>query len=264
MVEEKVIQQESVAPVEQSVAATDAPQTPPTPTVDVDAIKAEYEAKIAVEKAAREKAEKSFGELKAKVDDMYKKADEKRLKTLEDQGQYKSLWEEANKTAQSKDSEIGTLKSEIEELVKNDVRLKVIGCREDLDQDIQELILSAEKRTMKNTGLHLTVALNYGGRKEILLAVRAMVRDILKGNLKPDSLSEEKFEQCLETHGIPDPDLLIRTSGEYRLSNFLLWQCAYSEFVILDTLWPDFGKADLMTAIAEFHRRERRYGGTTV
>ena len=156
------------------------------------------------------------------------------------------------------------LESEIEDLVKNDVRLKVIGCREDLDQDIQKLILSAEKRTIKNTGLHLTVALNYGGRREILLAVRAMARDIVKGNLKPDSLSEEKFEQCLETHGIPDPDLLIRTSGEYRLSNFLLWQCAYSEFVVLDTLWPDFGKADLMTAITEFHRRERRYGGTTV
>ena len=148
--------------------------------------------------------------------------------------------------------------------MKNDVRLKVIGCRQDLDQEIQQLILSAEKRTMKNTGLHLTVALNYGGRREILLAVRAMVRDIVKGDLEPDSVTEEKFEQCLETHGIPDPDLLIRTSGECRLSNFLLWQCAYSEFVVLDTLWPDFGKADLMMAITEFHRRERRYGGTTV
>ena len=156
------------------------------------------------------------------------------------------------------------LESEIEELAKSDVRLKVIGCREDLDEEIQKLILSAEKRTLKNTGLHLTVALNYGGRREILLAVRAMVHHIVRGNLKPDCVSEEKFEQCLETYGIPDPDLLIRTSGECRLSNFLLWQCAYSEFVVLDTLWPDFGKADLMTAISEFHRRERRYGGTTV
>ena len=113
---EENIQQESVIPVEQSVAATDAPQVP---TVDVETIKAEYEAKIAAEKASREKAEKSFGELKTKVDDMYKKADEKRLKNLEDQGQYKSLWEEANKTAQSKESEIDTLRTQIDELKRS-------------------------------------------------------------------------------------------------------------------------------------------------
>ena len=154
------------------------------------------------------------------------------------------------------------LESEIEDLVKNGVRLKVIGCREDLDQDIQKLILSAEKRTMKNKGLHLTVALNYGGRKEILLAVRAMVRDILKGDLKPDSVSEEKFEQCLETHGIPDPDLLIRTGGEQRISNFLLWQSAYTELFLTDIFWPDFREDSLFKAIIDYQTRQRRYGMT--
>ena len=154
------------------------------------------------------------------------------------------------------------LKSEIEELVENGVRLRVIGDREGLDREIQTLICDAEKRTKGNTHLNLTVALNYGGRREILLAVRAMVRDVVTGELDPKCVSEEKFEERLETCGLPDPDLLIRTSGECRISNFLLWQCAYSEFVFLQTLWPDFGKTDLLTAIQEFHQRERRYGGT--
>ncbi len=154
------------------------------------------------------------------------------------------------------------LESEIEELVENGVRLRVIGDREGLDREIQTLICNAEKRTIGNTHLNLTVALNYGGRREILLAVRAMIRDAVTGELDPECVSEEKFEKCLETYGLPDPDLLIRTSGECRISNFLLWQCAYSEFVFLQTLWPDFSKADLLTAIEEFHQRERRYGGT--
>ena len=152
MVEEKVIQQESVASVEQSVAATDAPQTPP---IDIEAIKADYEAKIAAERSSKEKAEKGFAELKAKVDDMYKKADEKRLKTLEDQGQYKSLWEEANKTAQSKESEIGNLKNEIEELK-----------------------LSTEKATVRNAAL---AAISNAG------AINAeQTLSLLQGNLKKD------------------------------------------------------------------------------
>jgi len=117
MVEEKVIQQESVASVEQSVAATDAPQTPPA--VDAEAIKAEYEAKLTQERASREKAEKSFGELKTKVDDMYKKADEKRVKSLEDQGQFKPLWEEANKTNQERVREIDALKSQLDQLKRS-------------------------------------------------------------------------------------------------------------------------------------------------
>ena len=154
------------------------------------------------------------------------------------------------------------LKSEIEELKRNDVRLRVIGGRDGLDQDIQNLILFAEQRTERNRRLNLTIALNYGGRREILVAVQTMIRSAVAGKLDPGSVNEQKFEEGLETHGLPDPDLLIRTSGECRLSNFLLWQCAYSEFVFTQTLWPDFGKAELITAIEEFHQRERRYGGT--
>ena len=171
MVEEKVIQQESVAPVEQSVAATDVPQTPPTPTVDIDAIKAEYETKIAVETAAREKAEKSFGELKAKVDDMYKKADEKRVKTLEDQGQYKSLWEEANKTAQSKDSEIGTLKTEIEELKRSTeretVRNSALAAISNAGAINAEQTLSLLQTNLKKNDEGKTVILNGGIEQDL-------------------------------------------------------------------------------------------------
>ena len=154
------------------------------------------------------------------------------------------------------------LRSEIDALIKSDVRLRVIGDRQALEQDIQKLIHFAEDRTKKNSRLNLTVALNYGGRREILLAVRAMVRDATVGELDLECISEKHFEERLETHGIPDPDLLIRTSGECRLSNFLLWQCAYSELVFVETLWPDFGKEDLISAIEDFHGRERRYGGT--
>ena len=154
------------------------------------------------------------------------------------------------------------LRSEIDALIKSDIRLRVIGDRQALEQDIQKLIHFAEDRTKENSRLNLTVALNYGGRREILLAVRAMVRDATVGELDLECISEKHFEERLETHGIPDPDLLIRTSGECRLSNFLLWQCAYSELVFVETLWPDFGKEDLISAIEDFHGRERRYGGT--
>ena len=154
------------------------------------------------------------------------------------------------------------LRSEIDALIKSDVRLRVIGDRQALEQDIQKLIHFAEDRTKENSRLNLTVALNYGGRREILLAVRAMVRDAIVGQLDLECISEKHFEERLETHGIPDPDLLIRTSGECRLSNFLLWQCAYSELVFVETLWPDFGKEELISAIEDFNSRERRYGGT--
>ena len=154
------------------------------------------------------------------------------------------------------------LRSEIDALIKSDVRLRVIGDRQALEQDIQKLIHFAEDRTKENSRLNLTVALNYGGRREILLAVRAMVRDATVGELDLECISEKHFEERLETHGIPDPDLLIRTSGERRLSNFLLWQCAYSELVFVETLWPDFGKEELISAIEDFNSRERRYGGT--
>ena len=154
------------------------------------------------------------------------------------------------------------LRSEIDALIKSDIRLRVIGDRQALEQEIQKLIHFAEERTKENSRLNLTVALNYGGRREILLAVRAMVRDATVGELDLECISEKHFEERLETHGIPDPDLLIRTSGECRLSNFLLWQCAYSELVFVETLWPDFGKEELISAIEDFNSRERRYGGT--
>ena len=154
------------------------------------------------------------------------------------------------------------LRSEIDALIKSDIRLRVIGDRQALEQDIQKLIHFAEDGTKKNSRLNLTVALNYGGRREILLAVRAMVRDATVGELDLECISEKHFEERPETHGIPDPDLLIRTSGECRLSNFLLWQCAYSELVFVETLWPDFGKEELISAIEDFNSRERRYGGT--
>ena len=165
---EENIQQESVIPVEQSVAATDAPQVP---TVDVETIKAEYEAKIAAEKASREKAEKSFGELKTKVDDMYKKADEKRLKNLEDQGQYKSLWEEANKTAQSKESEIDTLRTQIDELKrsteKEAVRNSALAAISNAGAINAEQTLSLLQSNLQKNNEGKTVILNGGVEQDL-------------------------------------------------------------------------------------------------
>tara|TARA_Y100000588_G_C14075834_1_gene847877 strand:- start:164 stop:895 length:732 start_codon:yes stop_codon:yes gene_type:complete len=154
------------------------------------------------------------------------------------------------------------LRDEIDKLFDAGVRLRVIGDREKLENDIQRLIESAEKRTEVNNKLNLVVALNYGGRREILQAVETIVSDVVSKKLELDSLNEKIFETYLETAGIPEPDLLIRTSGERRISNFLLWQCAYSEFVFVDTLWPDFDERDFLLAIKEFHERDRRYGGT--
>ncbi|MDP6351578.1 MAG: isoprenyl transferase [Alphaproteobacteria bacterium] len=154
------------------------------------------------------------------------------------------------------------LRRELERLAENGVRMRVIGERAMLDADIQDLITMAEARTRHNDRLNLTVALNYGARNEIMSAVRAIARGAAAGTIDPEQVTEADFETRLETVSIPDPDLLIRTSGERRLSNFLLWQCAYTELIFVQTLWPDFGKDDLEAAIEEFHQRERRYGGT--
>jgi len=154
------------------------------------------------------------------------------------------------------------LRDEIDTLFEAGVRLKVIGDRARLEGDIQNLIQSAERRTKNNDKLNLAVALNYGGRQEILWAVKKIVSDVTLKNLDVDNLDEKSFESYLETADIPEPDLLIRTSGERRISNFLLWQCAYSELVFVDTLWPDFEEQDFLLAIKEFHERDRRYGGT--
>jgi undecaprenyl diphosphate synthase len=152
------------------------------------------------------------------------------------------------------------LANEIEELDGNGVRLKVIGQRDRLHPEIVQLIQQAEARTAANRRLNLTVALSYGGRAEITEAARRVAVEVRAGRLEPDAIDEALFERHLLTAGMPDPDMLIRTSGEKRVSNFLLWQCAYAELVFLDRLWPDFAREDLEFAIREYHGRDRRYG----
>jgi len=154
------------------------------------------------------------------------------------------------------------LRGEVAELHRNNVRVRVIGDRERLAPDIVTLIDNTEALTSGNTGLRLSVALSYGGRAEIAGAARRIAEAAMAGRLRPDQIDETVFARYLLTADMPDPDLVIRTSGEQRLSNFLLWQTAYSEFVFIDTLWPDFTKADLERALSEFQGRERRYGAT--
>ncbi len=154
------------------------------------------------------------------------------------------------------------LKRELNDLVSNDVCLRVIGERAALDPEIQALIAEAEETTGDNRGLKLVVALNYGGRNEIVAAVREIAREVSDGRIAAEAITAGVFEAHLQTDGIPDPDLLIRTSGEHRLSNFLLWQSAYTELVFTPVLWPDFGRKELEASIQEFQRRDRRYGGS--
>ncbi len=154
------------------------------------------------------------------------------------------------------------LRKEIAELNQEGVRIRFIGDRSRLADDIVSLIEMAEHRTKNNGRLNLVVAISYGGRQEITAAARRLVREALAGCIEPDSIDENALNDRLATAGIPDPDLLIRTSGEQRISNFLLWQSAYSELVFVDTLWPDFSKSDLEDAVREFQRRERRFGAT--
>jgi undecaprenyl diphosphate synthase len=153
------------------------------------------------------------------------------------------------------------LRNELEELRRNGARLRVIGDRGRLAGDIVSDITDAERRTQSNTRIDVNICINYGSRDEIIQATRNLARKVAAGELAAERIDETLFERELLTAGVPDPDLLIRTSGEQRISNFLLWQCAYAELVFVDTLWPDFGKEHLERAIAEFRRRERRYGG---
>lgn len=152
------------------------------------------------------------------------------------------------------------LRSEIAELHGRGVRIRFIGERAQLAPDIVALIGQAEQQTYNNTALNLIVALNYGGRSEITAAARSLAQDVANGRRRPEDIDEAVFQSHLSTAGVPDPDVVIRTSGEKRISNFLLWQSAYAELVFIDTLWPDFGKQDFENALHEFHRRERRYG----
>lgn len=154
------------------------------------------------------------------------------------------------------------LRGELAELHRQNVRLRVIGQRDRLADDIVALIENAEQVTRGNTRCNLTIALSYGGRDEITTAARNMAERARRGELDPRAIDEAMFGGHLFTADLPDPDLVIRTSGEKRISNFLLWQCAYSEMVFIDRLWPDFSKDDLAEAIREFHGRERRYGAS--
>lgn len=155
------------------------------------------------------------------------------------------------------------LRGEIAKLHKNGIRLRVIGDRQRLSADIQALIANAESLTAGNSDMTLVLALSYGGRQELVDAARSIAEAVRDGQIDPAQVTADVFARHLTTGGdIPDPDLMIRTSGEKRISNFLLWQLAYAELVFLDTLWPDFSRRDLEEAVREFHRRDRRFGAT--
>lgn len=151
------------------------------------------------------------------------------------------------------------MKTSLAKCAKNNVRVRVIGDKSALDPDLREAIADLERDTRSNTGIGFQIAINYGGRDEIVRAVR---RAAQKGLLEdPSKIDEELLDSCLDTAGIPDPDLLIRTCGDQRISNFLLWQIAYAELYFSDKAWPDFDRAELEKAIEAYGRRERRYGG---
>jgi undecaprenyl diphosphate synthase len=158
---------------------------------------------------------------------------------------------------------VNTVKQEINTLMENNVRLKTIGETSHLPLACQENLDWAKEKTKSNTGLTLIMALSYSGRSEITKAIKRLSADIEDGKLKSSEINEQTLENYLETSGIPDPELLIRTSGEMRVSNFLLWQIAYTEFYITPTLWPDFRKEHLYEAIWSYQQRERRFGKTS-
>ncbi|MGE3250206.1 MAG: isoprenyl transferase [Hyphomonadaceae bacterium] len=151
---------------------------------------------------------------------------------------------------------------DLDRLVDEGVRVRVIGGRETLSPDIIEIIDRAERRTAHNDAHNLTIAFNYGGQQEITRAAKKLAEDAVAGRIKPEDISPEVFARYLDTRDLPPPDLVIRTSGELRLSNFLLWQAAYSELVFLDVLWPDFDRAAFERALDEYAQRERRFGGS--
>src|SRR6478672_3553360 len=153
------------------------------------------------------------------------------------------------------------LRLELDEIDRQNIRFRTIGRIEALSDNVRREITKATERTMNNTGMILTVALNYGGRTEIVDACRAAVRKLVDEGRQPDDLTEERIANELYTKDLPDLDLLVRTSGELRISNFLLWQAAYSEIYVTETLWPDFRRVHLLEAIVDYQRRDRRFGG---
>lgn len=153
------------------------------------------------------------------------------------------------------------IRRDLAELHHHGVKVRIVGDREGLQPDIKALLNEAETLTEHNRALNLIIAFNYGGRDEIARAARRLAQEVEAGQLRPDAITPELFATRLDTAGIPDPDLIIRTSGEQRLSNFLPWQAAYSEFVFVPCYWPDFSGADLAAAIETFAARDRRFGG---
>jgi len=155
------------------------------------------------------------------------------------------------------------VRRDLAELHKNNVKIRVIGSRAGLEDDILRMLDDAVALTKDNTALNLTIAFNYGARDEIARAAKRIAEDVKAGVIAPEEVTQDRLAACLDTADLPDPDLLIRTSGELRLSNFLLWQLAYAEFVFVDVYWPDFTKEVFESAMAEYQRRSRRFGGTS-
>lgn len=153
------------------------------------------------------------------------------------------------------------LKNRVKDVEKNDMVIRVIGDKSRLDEDIQKQIADIEKMSENNHGLNLQIAINYGSRDEIVRSVKKVMEDVKNGKISEEEMTEAMFSNYLDTAGIPDPDLLIRTSGEERLSNFLMWQLAYTEFYFTDVPWPAFSRADLEKAVEKYNSRDRRFGG---
>ena len=155
---------------------------------------------------------------------------------------------------------VSSLRREVKDLMKNNVRFTVIGNINELEHNVQNELLDAIHKTKNNTGINLNLALNYGSRQEIICAVKKLIDKVSEGDLNVEEIDESLFSKLLYTRDIPDPDLLIRTGGEFRISNFLLWQIAYTEIHVTDIFWPSFGKKELTEAIYEYQNRERRFG----
>ncbi|MFG6335222.1 MAG: isoprenyl transferase [Lachnospiraceae bacterium] len=172
-----------------------------------------------------------------------------------------------NRPADEVDALMGLLrnymKTCLKTAAKNNMCVRVIGEKSRLDEDIRRRIAELEAATKENTGLHFQIAINYGGRDEIIRAVKRLAKQVQAGELNPEDITQEQFDGALDTAGIPEPDLLIRTCGEQRISNFLLWQLAYTEFYFTPIAWPDFTKEELEKAVAAYNKRDRRYGLVT-
>ncbi|HZV20748.1 MAG TPA: isoprenyl transferase [Hyphomicrobiales bacterium] len=153
------------------------------------------------------------------------------------------------------------IRSDLAELHENNVKLRVIGSERGVPPDLVTMFREAVALTSRNAGLELILAFNYGARDEIVRAARRLAEQVKAGELLAEEITQDTFARCFDTAGIPDPDLLIRTSGEQRISNFLLWQCAYTEFLFIDNFWPDFTRQTLANAIASYQQRDRRFGG---